>query len=104
MHLFFFDNPKTHSLIGSIQVEGQAKQNKADKEYDASQATAKLPGATASSAGEITKDNPDRTSGAYKQTVGSAKETVGGLVGAEVSVLKRASDAISNYVTNLYTT
>ena len=46
-----------------------------------------MPGATASSAGAITRDDPDRTTGAYKQTVGSAKETIGGLIGSEVSLM-----------------
>ncbi|KAK3944949.1 hypothetical protein QBC46DRAFT_372355, partial [Diplogelasinospora grovesii] len=71
------------SLLGSSsdQAEGQAKQQKADAEYDASHATAKLPGFTASSAGAVTKDDPDRTTGSWNQTVGSAKEFVGGLVG-----------------------
>ncbi|KAI5860190.1 hypothetical protein GGS23DRAFT_599570 [Durotheca rogersii] len=67
----------------SRQAEGQAKQKKGDAEYDASQATAKLPGATVSSSGAITKDDPNRASGAYDQTVGSAKEFVGGLTGSE---------------------
>lgn len=31
----------------------------------------------------MTKDDPDRTTGSWNQTVGSAKETVGGLVGSE---------------------
>ncbi|KAI1110326.1 hypothetical protein F5Y14DRAFT_455161 [Nemania sp. NC0429] len=73
------------NVIGSItgstadQTKGQAKQHKADAEYDASQATAKIPGFSASSSGAVTKDDPDRTAGAYNQTVGSAKETFGGL-------------------------
>ncbi|RYP58198.1 hypothetical protein DL769_009061 [Monosporascus sp. CRB-8-3] len=77
------------NIIGSVtgstadQAQGQAKQNKADSEYDASQATAKGPGFTASSTGEVTKDHPERTTGSWNQTVGSAKETVGNLVGAE---------------------
>ncbi|KAI1162842.1 hypothetical protein F5B18DRAFT_362023 [Nemania serpens] len=73
------------SLTGSTgdQTKGQAKQHKADAEYDGSQATAKIPGFSASSSGAVTKDDSDRTSGAYNQTVGSAKETFGGLVGSE---------------------
>jgi hypothetical protein len=65
-------------------VKGEAKQNKADAEYDASHATAKIPGFTASSSGSVTKDDPDRVAGSYNQTMGSAKETLGGLVGSEV--------------------
>ncbi|KAK4191176.1 hypothetical protein QBC35DRAFT_401907 [Podospora australis] len=73
------------SIIGSTgdQAEGQAKKDKAQAEYDASHATAKLPGVTASSAGAITKDHPDRTAGSYNQTAGAAKETIGGLIGSE---------------------
>ena len=69
----------------SAQVEGQAKQQKGEAEYDASHATAKLPGGiTASSSGAVTKDHPDRTAGSWNQTAGSAKEFVGGVVGSEV--------------------
>lgn len=74
------------SIIGSNgdQVEGQAKKEKAQAEYDASHATAKLPGFTASSSGAVTKDHPDRNAGSYNQTAGAAKEFVGGVLGNEV--------------------
>ncbi|GAW21069.1 hypothetical protein EKO27_g42 [Xylaria grammica] len=77
------------NVLGSItgntadQTQGEAKQQKADAEHGASHATAKIPGFTASSSGAVTKDDPDRTAGAYAQTVGSAKEAFGGLVGSE---------------------
>ncbi|KAI1270062.1 hypothetical protein F5Y18DRAFT_421544 [Xylariaceae sp. FL1019] len=73
------------NLTGSTgdQVQGQAKQDKASAEHDASQATLKMPGFTASSSGAVTKDNSDRTTGSYNQTAGSAKETVGHLIGSE---------------------
>ncbi|KAI0184316.1 hypothetical protein EV127DRAFT_239542 [Xylaria flabelliformis] len=73
------------SITGSTadQTKGEAKQNKAQVEHDASHATAKLPGFTASSSGAVTKDDPDRAAGQYNQTVGSAKEALGGLVGSE---------------------
>ncbi|KAF2972411.1 hypothetical protein GQX73_g1054 [Xylaria multiplex] len=64
------------------QTKGEAKQHKADAENDASQATVKIPGFTATASG-VSKDDPDRTAGAYAQTVGSAKETLGGLIGSE---------------------
>ncbi|UQC85223.1 uncharacterized protein CLUP02_10720 [Colletotrichum lupini] len=72
------------SLTGSTadQNKGEAKQDKAQLEHDASHATAKIPGFTAT-AGGVTKDDPDRAGGSWNQTVGSAKETVGGLVGSE---------------------
>jgi uncharacterized protein YjbJ (UPF0337 family) len=75
------------SLTGNTadQVKGDAKQQKAQVEHDASHATVKAPGFSASSSGAVTKDDPDRSAGAWNQTVGSAKETVGGLVGSEVS-------------------
>ncbi|KAI5926963.1 hypothetical protein F4810DRAFT_418915 [Camillea tinctor] len=73
------------SLTGNTtdQTKGQAKQDKADAEYQASQATAKGPGFTVSSSGAVKKDDPDRISGSYNQTVGAAKEFVGGVTGAE---------------------
>ncbi len=66
-----------------LQAEGRAKQQKGDAEYDASHATAKLPGATVTAQGVAT-DDPDRTTGSWNQTAGSAKEFVGGLIGSEV--------------------
>ncbi|GAP84688.1 putative mismatched base pair and cruciform dna recognition protein [Rosellinia necatrix] len=73
------------SITGSTtdQAKGEAKQHKANAEYDASQATVKIPGFTASSSGAVTKDDPDRAAGAYNQTMGSAKEALGGLIGSE---------------------
>ncbi|KAK3325220.1 hypothetical protein B0H66DRAFT_114466 [Apodospora peruviana] len=77
------------NLVGSVmgssgdQAEGKAKQNKADAEYDASHATAKIGSITASSSGAITKDDPNRSAGSWNQTAGSAKEFVGGLTGSE---------------------
>ncbi|KAI0454998.1 hypothetical protein F5B21DRAFT_219381 [Xylaria acuta] len=73
------------SITGSNadQAKGEAKQNKADAEHEASHATAKMPGFTASSSGAVTKDDPGRAAGKYNQTVGSAKEALGGLVGSE---------------------
>jgi len=72
------------NLTGSTgdQVEGQARQNKGQVEHDASHATLKGPGFTATADG-VKKDNPDRAAGSWNQTLGSAKETVGGLVGNE---------------------
>ncbi|KAI1429158.1 hypothetical protein F5Y12DRAFT_540326 [Xylaria sp. FL1777] len=67
----------------SDQAQGESKQRKADAEHDASHATVKLPGFTASSSGAVTKDDTNRAAGSYNQTVGSAKEAVGGIVGSE---------------------
>ncbi|VUC20219.1 unnamed protein product [Clonostachys rosea] len=77
------------STIGSLtgntqdQAKGEAREKKADVEYDASHATAKVPGAAISGSGAVTRDNSDRTNGSWNQTVGAAKETVGGLIGNE---------------------
>ncbi|EHK98178.1 hypothetical protein GLAREA_03423 [Glarea lozoyensis ATCC 20868] len=62
---------------------GEAKKDKATLEKEASHATVKLPGVSASSSGAVTKDDPNRQEGAWNQTMGSAKETVGNLVGSE---------------------
>jgi uncharacterized protein YjbJ (UPF0337 family) len=73
------------NLTGSTgdQAAGQAKKDKAQAEYDASQATMKAGPFTATTSG-VKKDDPDRTAGSWDQTLGSAKETVGGLIGNEV--------------------
>ena len=79
------------SAVGSVlgnngeQAKGDANKEKAQAEYDASHATVKLPGVTASSSGAVTADDPDRSAGSWNQTLGSAKEFAGGLVGSEVS-------------------
>lgn len=61
---------------------GQAKQDKADLEHDASHATLKGPGFAATADG-VAKDDPRRQQGSWNQTVGAGKEAVGGFVGAE---------------------
>lgn len=65
------------------EAAGETKKDGAKAEYDASHATVKGPGFTASSAGAVTRDDPDRATGSWNQTVGSAKETLGGLIGNE---------------------
>lgn len=72
------------SLTGSNsdQTAGDTKQNKAQLESDASHATVKVPGFTATTSG-IAQDDPRRQEGSWNQTVGAAKETVGNLFGAE---------------------
>ncbi|CAK7221896.1 hypothetical protein SEUCBS140593_004717 [Sporothrix eucalyptigena] len=73
------------SLTGNTSQEnaGEAKKDSAQNEYDASHATVKGPGFTASSAGAVTKDDPDRAAGSWNQTLGSAKEALGGVLGSE---------------------
>ena len=53
-------------------------------EQEASHTAAKLGPYTASTSGAVTKDDPNRSQGAWNQTVGSGKEFVGGLIGSEV--------------------
>ncbi|CAK7220838.1 hypothetical protein SBRCBS47491_004325 [Sporothrix bragantina] len=67
----------------SQEASGEAKKDSAATEYDASHATVKGPGFTASSSGAVTKDDPDRASGSWNQTLGSAKEALGGVLGSE---------------------
>ena len=71
-------------ILTKSQNAGQAKQNKADLENEASHATAKIGNYSASSSGAITKDDPNRTEGSWAQTIGSGKEALGGLIGSEV--------------------
>lgn len=75
------------AITGSTgdEAQGKAKQDQARAEHEASHATLKGPGFTASSSGAVTKDDPDRGQGSWNQTVGSAKEALGGVVGSEVS-------------------
>lgn len=81
------------NLVGSLtgntgdENKGEIKREKAQAEYDASHATAKLPGFSASTSGAVSKDDPNRAGGSWNQTMGSAKETLGGLTGSEVSSL-----------------
>lgn len=75
------------NIVSTTQAAGKAKEQKADAEYEASHATAKLGNLTASSSGAITKDHPDRSAGSWNQTVGSAKEFVGGATGSEVCMI-----------------
>ena len=69
------------------QNEGDAKQNKAKLENEASHATAKVGPFSASTSGAVTKDDPNRSDGSWNQTIGSTKSAVGGLVGSEVRSL-----------------
>ncbi|KAJ9603094.1 hypothetical protein H2200_012389 [Cladophialophora chaetospira] len=73
------------SVTGSAGDQAKADHHKAkgDAESDLSHSAAKAGPFTVSSTGVPAKDNPDRTQGAWDQTLGSAKETVGNLVGSE---------------------
>jgi hypothetical protein len=71
-------------LTRIIQTAGQAKQDKAQAEHEASHAAAKLGPYAASASGAVTKDDPNRSEGSWNQTIGSGKEFIGGLVGSEV--------------------
>ena len=81
---------KAQSALGSLtgntgdQAKGDLRESQAQAEYDASHATAKIPGATISGSGAAVRDDSDRNQGSWNQTVGSTKEAIGGLVGSEV--------------------
>jgi len=62
---------------------GEQKQDQAKATNEASHAAAKVGPYTASTAGAVTKDDPNRSQGSWDQTVGSGKEFVGGLIGSE---------------------
>ncbi|KAF2644086.1 hypothetical protein P280DRAFT_445476 [Massarina eburnea CBS 473.64] len=63
--------------------EADNKHAVADTERDLSHSAAKAGPFTATPAGGLAKDDPNRANGSWNQTVGSAKEAVGNLVGAE---------------------
>lgn len=81
---------KAQQALGNLtgntgdQAKGELREDKAQAEYDASHATAKVPGATISGSGAAVTDNSDRSQGSWNQTMGSTKEALGGLVGNEV--------------------
>lgn len=60
-----------HSIVGNPEGQAQAenRQDKAQAEYDASHATVKVAGYSASSSGTVTKDDPDRAAGSWNQTI-----------------------------------
>merc|ERR1712000_13438 len=80
---------KAQQALGNLtgntgdQAKGELREDKAQAEYDASHATAKVPGATISGSGAAVTDNSDRSQGSWNQTMGSTKEALGGLVGNE---------------------
>ncbi|KZZ99023.1 hypothetical protein AAL_02574 [Moelleriella libera RCEF 2490] len=94
------------SAIGSItgntgdKIQGDVKQDAAKAEHKASHTAVKVPGATISSDGGASKDDPDRAAGSWNQTVGSAKETVGGLIGSEVQAVFYPQDTGSTLLTS----
>lgn len=74
----------TSDLHFTIQTKGQANQDQGKLEHDASHTTAKVGPITADpNTGAAVKDDPNRTSGSWDQTVGSAKESLGNLIGNE---------------------
>jgi len=72
-------------LLGNTtdQAQGQVRQEQGKAEHDLSHATVKAGPFTASGAGAVTKDDPNRSQGSWNQTVGAAKEALGGLIGNE---------------------
>ena len=66
-----------------VQAKGDLKEDKASAESTASHSVGKVGPFAATPEGGVSKDNPDRTSGAWNQNVGAAKEAVGGFLGAD---------------------
>lgn len=79
--------PNSNNIFLTLHHLPQAKadqtRSQASAEHTASEAAVKAGPFTLSSTGAATKDNPDRSHGAWDQTVGSGKETLGNLVGNE---------------------
>ncbi|KAF1951222.1 hypothetical protein CC80DRAFT_425200 [Byssothecium circinans] len=73
------------ALTGNAADKREADHKKAvaETEHDLSHSAAKAGPFTATPAGGLAKDDPNRSAGSWNQTVGSAKEAVGNLVGAE---------------------
>jgi uncharacterized protein YjbJ (UPF0337 family) len=66
------------------QNQGEAAQQKAQAQEENSRTTAKLgPISADPNTGATAKDNEDRSTGSWDQTVGSTKEAVGNLIGNE---------------------
>jgi len=73
------------AVTGSAGDQANADQtkSKAAAEKDASHAAVKTGPYTLSSSGVPAKQSPDRSQGAWDQTIGSGKETIGNLIGSE---------------------
>ena len=66
------------------QNKGEVSQEEAKAQDEASHTTAKLGNFTADpNTGAVAKDDPNRTSGSWDQTIGSTKEAVGNMIGNE---------------------
>lgn len=66
------------------QNEGEAAQNQAKAQHDYSHTTAKLgPISADPNTGATAKDNENRSTGSWDQTIGSTKEAVGNMIGNE---------------------
>ncbi|KAF7509368.1 hypothetical protein GJ744_008091 [Endocarpon pusillum] len=73
------------SMTGNTSDKAKAEQTRAhaSAEHSASESAVKVGPLTLGSSGAAAKDSPDRSRGAWDQTVGSGKETLGNLVGSE---------------------
>ncbi|KAJ5593972.1 uncharacterized protein N7459_000180 [Penicillium hispanicum] len=68
----------------STQNQGETTQQKAQEQHDNSHTTTKLGPVTADpNTGAAAKDDPNRSTGSWDQTVGSAKESLGNVIGNE---------------------
>jgi len=74
------------SVTGSYydKNEGETTKQQGEAEHTASHITAKFgPYSADPNTGATAKDDPDRSTGSWDQTIGSAKESLGNLVGNE---------------------
>ncbi|KAJ5396448.1 hypothetical protein N7509_004561 [Penicillium cosmopolitanum] len=68
----------------SAQNKGEAAQEQAKAQDEASHTTAKLGPFTADpNTGAVAQDDPNRATGSWDQTVGSTKEAIGNVIGNE---------------------
>jgi uncharacterized protein YjbJ (UPF0337 family) len=68
----------------SVQVEGESTKLQGETENANSHTIGRIGNISADpNTGAVAKDNEDRTSGSWNQTLGSAKESIGNLIGSE---------------------
>ncbi|KAJ5965287.1 hypothetical protein N7481_012001 [Penicillium waksmanii] len=68
----------------STQIKGEAAQEQAKAQNEASHTTAKLGPITADpNTGAVAQDDPNRATGSWDQTMGSTKEAIGNVIGNE---------------------
>ncbi|KAJ5153510.1 uncharacterized protein N7482_009988 [Penicillium canariense] len=72
------------NTLSPRQNKGELSQEQAQAQHENSHTTAKLGNTTADpNTGAIAKDDPNRSTGSWDQTLGSAKEAIGNAIGNE---------------------